>query len=74
MVLLNIAAVRSDALILTTDGVTVLPLPTVDPEAVIEQANTFLHALTEVHNPAASPATRSRCSPGPGRGAGLAGG
>ena len=60
VVLLNIAPLRSDALILTTRGVEVVPLGGVDPGAVAEQTSTFLDALTQVHDPAASAAIRTR--------------
>jgi tetratricopeptide (TPR) repeat protein len=59
IVLLNIAALQSDALILTVDDVAVLPLPGVDPDGVIEQAKVFLGALAVVHDGNSSPAAHS---------------
>jgi tetratricopeptide (TPR) repeat protein len=58
VVLINIASLRSDALILTLDGIDVLPLDGVDPNGVREQVNTLLSALTEVDDPARSAAAR----------------
>jgi hypothetical protein len=44
-VVLNVSEIRSDALILTSQGVTVLPLPGVTPDAVRQQAIAHLGAL-----------------------------
>ena len=59
VVLVNLAILRSDALILTAEGVDVLPLYGVDPNGVIGQVNLFLDALAATHDPAASAATRA---------------
>ena len=59
VVLINVASLRSDALILAVDGIDVLPLDGVDPDRVVERVNTFLGALTEVDDPAQSAAARS---------------
>jgi hypothetical protein len=56
IVLLNIAALRCDALILTPDAVDVLPLPGVDPDTAVDQVDAFLNALNEVHDGVTSPA------------------
>ena len=51
VVLINVTGVRSDALVLTPDGVEVLGLPEVDPEGVGEQVNRFLAAVHDAQNP-----------------------
>ena len=53
VVLLNVAPLRSDALILTKDGVDVLPLEGVDLDAVVDHVSVFLYALAAVQDPAA---------------------
>ncbi|MFC9660062.1 CHAT domain-containing protein [Nocardia sp. NPDC127606] len=59
VVLLNVAPLRSDALILTTDGgVKVLPLPGVSDDAVIEQVNRFSDALALAHDSNVSSSAR----------------
>jgi tetratricopeptide (TPR) repeat protein len=60
LVSINVARLRADALILTTSGVDVLPLPEVVPAAVVEQVNKFLGAVADVENPdpALDPARR----------------
>jgi tetratricopeptide (TPR) repeat protein len=62
VVLLNVAALRSDALILTPHRVEVLNLPGVHPAAVAEQANTLLSALATVTDPTAHPRARQALS------------
>jgi tetratricopeptide (TPR) repeat protein len=52
VVLLNVASLRCDALILTTEGVTVLPLEGVGPNQVAENTLAFLNALDEINSPA----------------------
>jgi hypothetical protein len=42
---LNVSAIRSDALILTSQGITVLPLPGITPEGIRQQAIAHLGAL-----------------------------
>ncbi len=42
---LNVSGIRSDALILTSQGITVLPLPGVTPEAIRQRAIAHLAAL-----------------------------
>jgi hypothetical protein len=59
VVLINVASLRSDVLILTVDGLDVLPLDGVEPAGVIEQVNTFLDALAVIHDPTAQIAARS---------------
>jgi hypothetical protein len=51
LVLINVAELRSDALILTSSGVEVLPLPELAPAAVVDQANRFLASLAEAQHP-----------------------
>ena len=45
VVLINVARLRSDALIITADGVDVLPLEGVDTDEVVHKAGRFLDAL-----------------------------
>jgi tetratricopeptide (TPR) repeat protein len=52
IVILNVAY-RGDALLLTADGITPLPLPEVTGPAVVDQVNTFHVALREACDPAA---------------------
>ncbi|MCZ4587713.1 CHAT domain-containing protein [Rhodococcus opacus] len=59
VVLLSIAPLRSDALILTPNGVEVLPLEGIDPAGLIEQANAFLVAIDAVHARDSSEEVRS---------------
>ena len=47
---LNVAMLRSDAMILTQDGVAVLPLSGVGPSEVAEKADDFLSALSVIHD------------------------
>jgi tetratricopeptide (TPR) repeat protein len=55
-VVLNVSEIRSDALILTGQGVTVLALPGLTPDAVRQQAAAHLGALQALaHGPAADP-------------------
>ncbi|MEX5258606.1 CHAT domain-containing protein, partial [Kocuria arenosa] len=51
VVLLNVTELRSDALILTPDGIEVLPLEGIDPTAVAGQTKAFLEALEGVTHP-----------------------
>ena len=51
LVLINLAELRSDALILTSIGVDALPLPELTPAAVADQVNAFLAALAEAQAP-----------------------
>ncbi|MFF4361146.1 CHAT domain-containing protein [Streptomyces sp. NPDC001604] len=45
VVVFNISDLRSDALLLTTEGITSLELPRLTPNTVIDQINTFRRAL-----------------------------
>jgi hypothetical protein len=55
-VVLNVSEIRSDALILTGQGVTVLPLPGLTPDAVRQQAAAHLGALQALaHGPEPDP-------------------
>jgi tetratricopeptide (TPR) repeat protein len=55
-VVLNVSEIRSDALILTSQGVTVLPLPGLTPDAMRQQATAHLGALQALaHGPAPDP-------------------
>jgi len=55
-VVLNVSEIRSDALILTSRGVTVLPLPGLTPGAVRQQAIAHLGALQALaHGPGPDP-------------------
>jgi hypothetical protein len=58
VVLINIARLRSDALIITTDGVDMFALEGVDTERVVHEVSRFLTALDSVHGWAASTAVR----------------
>jgi hypothetical protein len=51
IVVLNISRYRSDALILTHKGITALSLPTVTPDAVVNQVRTFHQALQVINDP-----------------------
>ena len=48
MVVFNVAARRSDAILLTSDGITSHPLPGLDQATVIEQVNAFYRALDTI--------------------------
>ncbi|MFE9328211.1 CHAT domain-containing protein [Nocardia sp. NPDC052278] len=50
VVVFNISTYRSDALLLTTDGITSLPLPDLPLHRVIAQAIAFHQALTTAHH------------------------
>jgi hypothetical protein len=60
VVLVNVAEIRSDALLLTLSGVRVVALPTLTPKLVYEQMVAFLDAIDEAQNPTAGPAERDR--------------
>lgn len=45
VVLINIAERRSDALALSPDGLTVIPLPQVNPDVVQQRVTTYMSAL-----------------------------
>lgn len=45
IITVNVSAYRSDAIILTPQGVQVVPLPDLTPEAVVEQVEKFLTAV-----------------------------
>ncbi|WP_328457676.1 CHAT domain-containing protein [Streptomyces sp. NBC_00386] len=45
IITVNVSAYRSDAIILTPQGVQVVPLPDLTPEAVVEQVQKFLTAV-----------------------------
>ncbi|MER5887963.1 CHAT domain-containing protein [Streptomyces sp. NPDC001941] len=51
VVTFNISRYRSDALLLTRDGVTSCPLPLLTEKAVVEQVNAFHEALAETTAP-----------------------
>lgn len=51
VVTFNISRYRSDALLLTRDGITSCPLPELAQDTVIKQANTFYRALAEATAP-----------------------
>nr|WP_272902865.1 CHAT domain-containing protein [Streptomyces sp. BA2] len=51
IVVLNVTALRSDALLLTSDGVTHLPLPGLDPDTLAERAADFHRALARTAAP-----------------------
>jgi tetratricopeptide (TPR) repeat protein len=59
VVLINVADLRSDALVLTADGVEVIPLKGVDPEAVATRVTRFLGAVNEAQYAGNSPAGRA---------------
>ncbi|MFC7303954.1 CHAT domain-containing protein [Streptomyces monticola] len=52
VVTFNVSHYRSDALLLTRDGVSALPLPALTRSAVVERSNTFHRALAEATAPA----------------------
>ncbi|MFK3985617.1 CHAT domain-containing protein [Micromonospora sp. NPDC050397] len=51
IVLINVSHYRSDALILTTAGIDVVPLPDIAPDKVVEHANEFYRALHIAQTP-----------------------
>lgn len=51
VVLLNVSPLRSDALLLTADGLDVVPLPEATPDAVREQVVAFVGALWDLEQP-----------------------
>jgi hypothetical protein len=51
VVLVNVSDIRSDALILTRDGVEVEPLPALSPSDVSKHVAEFLSSLEQVRNP-----------------------
>ncbi|MFF3878277.1 CHAT domain-containing protein [Streptomyces sp. NPDC001978] len=51
VVALNVSDIRSDALILTTRGIQVVPLPGVDPATVRRQVDVLLDAVSAAHDP-----------------------
>lgn len=54
IVVLNVTPLRSDALLLTSDGVTHLPLPDLDPDTLAGRAADFHRALARTTDPAES--------------------
>ncbi len=54
VVLVNVSALRSDAMILTARGVDAIPLDGVNPDAVIEQLTRFVQALDDVRRASSS--------------------
>lgn len=54
VVTFNISRYRSDALLLTTDGITALELPGLTHSALIDRINTFYQALATATDPTAS--------------------
>ena len=60
VVLLNVTDIRSDALLLTTSRVLVMPLPTLTPQTVRDRTVTFLAALNDAHDPGAGRDGRDR--------------
>jgi tetratricopeptide (TPR) repeat protein len=50
VVLLNVSAIRSDALLLTKAGLHVVPLPEITPRKVVDQVETFVTSLDEVQD------------------------
>ena len=58
VVLINVAKARSDALILRSTGVQVLPLAGLEPINVVNHVNSFLRALHDAQDPAADSALR----------------
>ena len=58
--LINVDAIRSDALLLTASGVRVVPLPALSAGEVRARATGFLEALSEYHAPGAGPVTASQ--------------
>ncbi|WP_194819768.1 CHAT domain-containing protein [Nocardia sp. XZ_19_385] len=59
VVVFNISQYRSDALLLTTAGITALPLPDLALDTVTDQVNTFHDALTITNSPDTTFAERS---------------
>ncbi|MET9760640.1 CHAT domain-containing protein [Streptomyces sp. NPDC006372] len=51
IVVYNVSDYRSDALIITADGIMSLALPTLTPHAVRHQVRAFQHALTQATDP-----------------------
>ncbi|MGW1761539.1 CHAT domain-containing protein [Streptomyces mirabilis] len=51
VVIFNISRYRSDALLLTRDGITSRPLPQLTPDAVLDRANSFYRALSAATAP-----------------------
>ncbi|MFE7628928.1 CHAT domain-containing protein [Kocuria sp. NPDC057446] len=62
VVLLNVAELRSDALILTSEGIKVLPLKEIDPQWASEQLTVFLDALDTVHHSSKAPRTAAEAA------------
>ncbi|MFL4909199.1 CHAT domain-containing protein [Streptomyces sp. MMS24-I2-30] len=58
VVVLNNSAYRTDALLLTRDGLDVLPLPDVTPDAVAEWMPVLSEAPDQIHHPEATLADR----------------
>lgn len=58
VVTFNISRYRSDALLLTANGITSIELPALTRNAVLDRVNAFHQALSATTNPAASPAVR----------------
>ncbi|MGI9003118.1 MAG: CHAT domain-containing protein [Pseudonocardia sp.] len=51
VVVVNVSQYRSDALLLTLDGITSVPLPDLTQQSVIDQVVSFHQALDTVHDP-----------------------
>ena len=64
VVIINVAPLRSDAVILTADGVELVPLARVQPDDVVEQVRQFLMALDQIRDPARRPAGEKALSGG----------
>lgn len=57
VVLLNVSDIRSDAILLTSEGVQLVPLRELTQANVANQVDTFMTALAEVPHPASTPDT-----------------
>ncbi|GGQ21153.1 hypothetical protein BKA00_001143 [Actinomadura coerulea] len=55
VVVLNVSPLRSDALLLTRDAITSLPLPGLTPDAVRDQVVSFHEALAVIASPGTAP-------------------
>jgi tetratricopeptide (TPR) repeat protein len=58
VVVFNVSRLRSDALLVATDGITALPLPNLDYHVLTEKISSFQQALRDAQDPVLSPEKR----------------
>lgn len=59
VVVVHVSRYRSDAILLTPEGITAVPLPGLAQDALTDRINTFHQALTTAHDPEAGSEQRT---------------